>query len=52
MINLCSFLKKDNDGNIISRQFNPYMKVITEGMEISPECYDEVCEKCFPDLNK
>lgn len=44
--------KKDNDGNIISRQFNPYMKVITEGMEISPECYDEVCEECFPDLNK
>ncbi len=40
--------KQDAYGNIISRQFEPYIKVIADGVEIDPECYDEVCEECFP----
>ena len=44
--------KVDELGNVTSRQFDTYMKVIAEGVEINPKCYGEICEECFPDLNK
>ncbi len=44
--------KYNDEGELVSRQYDPYIKYIAEGQEIDPKCYDEVCEECFPDLNK